>query len=263
MGRGYGITLLLFGIALLKIVASRQVIAYFNTGYLGDMPTDGVDQINFAFAGVDGENSRIYLDAESSARLERNLPVMERLKKERPGLKTLITVGGREASKNFSMIAAEQGKLQSFCNSIQQFVEKYDFDGADIYWEFTNCTDMANYTDLAQYVRFFIGLKKTLTLTVSRMPGMVLCIAGNYPHLLSYRADYFNVLAYDYCGAEWGGPVTGFNTPLGYDPGAPCFLDIEGTVGILRQVGVTSDQIVLGLAFYGQQFRGVGIRVQG
>ena len=118
----FSIFSLLFGVALLKVASSRRVVAYFNTGLLEDLYTDGVDQINFAFASVDSENAKVYLDADNLAKLERNAAEMKKLKEERPGLMIFITIGGPGSSKDFAIIAANQTKQQIFGESIQVFL---------------------------------------------------------------------------------------------------------------------------------------------
>ena len=232
------------------LLEEKKVVAYFNSGFLGDLYTDGVDYLNFAFAYVNPDGS-IYLDESNREKLEKNLPVMKILKKQRPDLKTLITVGGYDNSPVFPKVANNAVKRLIFATTTKSFMEEYGFDGVDIDWEFTECSQTTNYVDLVKDMRF-INPSKLLTVSVFRRPGRMACI--DYTQL-SPLVDHYNVLTYEYYG-PWS-KVTGFNTPLGHVKGEPCHLDIEDSTNVfLSMRGVPKNKVILGLAFYGQQFSG-------
>lgn len=54
------------------------------------------------------------------------------LKRERPYLKCILSIGGAEGSKeNFAATASDPQKRASFAYSSRQLVDQYDFDGID------------------------------------------------------------------------------------------------------------------------------------
>lgn len=215
------------------------------------MHTEGVDYINFAFAFVDKSDGSIYLNQHNLDHLNDNIEAMKELKEERSNLKILITVGSYETSDNFPVVAEDAKKRQNFAVTTKAFMEKYDFDGVDIDWEFTKCADTTHYIDLVKDMRHN-NPGKLLTVSVFRRPGRMACI--DYT-ALTPNVDHYNLLTYEYYG-PWS-KVTGFNTPLGHDKGEPCYLDIEDSTNVFLALrGVPKNKVFLGLAFYGQRFSG-------
>ena len=59
------------------------------------------------------------------------------LKIGNPHLKVTLAIGGwNEGSKKYSAMAADPEKRKKFVESVVQFLEKYNFDGLDLDWEY-------------------------------------------------------------------------------------------------------------------------------
>ncbi|CAN7937357.1 unnamed protein product, partial [Ixodes hexagonus] len=57
------------------------------------------------------------------------------LKRTKPSLKTLISIGGwNEGSRSFSKMASKDQERRTFANSVVAFLDQHGFDGVDIDW---------------------------------------------------------------------------------------------------------------------------------
>ena len=224
----------------------KKIFAYYNTEVLADVPK-GVDTIIFAFAFARA-NGVIYLGAENQYKLENALTVLNQLKER--GLKILISVGGYENSETFPVIAANATARQQFATSAADFMRKYNFDGIDINWEFKTRDEAQHYAELVNEARCG-NPDKILTVTVFRRPNIMDLV--DYTKI-DQSVDYYNLLTYEYYGADWSS-ITGFNTPLHHVSDDPSDLCIDvSTRYLLGLNGVTKSKVILGVAFYGQQF---------
>ncbi len=85
------------------------------------------------------------------------------LKTQHPQLKTLISIGGWGRSEHYSSIAADPRLRINFANSVIAFMQKYQFDGIEIDWNYpitsnlvlnsSRDTDPENYTLLLKEIR--------------------------------------------------------------------------------------------------------------
>ena len=95
----------------------------------------------YSFAGLDAETSSIksldpWMDLEDDYGLAGFKKATD-LKYAHPGLKVTLAIGGwNEGSKKYSAMAADPEKRKKFVESVVQFLEKYNFDGLDLDWEY-------------------------------------------------------------------------------------------------------------------------------
>ena len=119
------------------------------------IPLDSVTHLNYAFAKIadngtivtgdiwaDVQKSYDNQDDANDTTNQDDQPyqgafwqINRVLKKRKPSLRTLISIGGWSGSGLFSDVAATEESRQTFTDSVVEFVKKYDFDGADIDWE--------------------------------------------------------------------------------------------------------------------------------
>lgn len=169
-------------------------------------------------------------------------------------------------------MAKSSANRKTFSNSCAAFIEKYNFDGVDLDWEYPvenglegNARDPAdggNYTLLCQDIRaaldaLTVKTKRVYLLTIAAPAG-----PANVRHLESAKLgnvlDFMNVMTYDYRGASYSS-LTGHQTPL-----YPSTTDPDKELGCTAQIvdtfinsGFPAGKIVIGAAMYGRGFMGV------
>jgi chitinase len=102
-----------------------------------NIPVDSYTHLNFAFAHVDPTTYTIVPMAGTQTSLYSRFTA---LKKQKPGLKTWISIGGWSFNNpgptqgTFSQLAASSSAQTPFYASVVNFLKQYDFDGVDIDW---------------------------------------------------------------------------------------------------------------------------------
>jgi len=203
-----------------------------------------------------------------------NFAKMLELKKKFPHLKILLSIGGGTYNKNFLALAQDKKKLFAFAKSCIDLLDFYDhpyinqdgiklvnhltydglFDGIDLDWEWNQAalTPALSlmYTQFVQELRRLLqirskktGVKSLLTLALQVTPKIynTLDLA-----LIAQSVDWFNVMAYDFYGAN--NERIGFNAPL---CGTYSVYSIDGAIQRIMKRGVSPDKMVLGLPLYG------------
>ena len=111
----------------------------------GKYPVENIDpflctHIIYSFAGLGHDNRIRSLDPWNDLRDNYGKGAFERftgLKRQNPKLKTLIAIGGwNEGSIKYSNMAQSESARKVFVDSVVDFIEKYDFDGLDLDWEY-------------------------------------------------------------------------------------------------------------------------------
>jgi len=187
------------------------------------------------------------------------------LKKNHPGLITMLSIGGDLPSvMPMSQMAASPEHNQHFVSTTITFIRKYGFDGIDIDWEYPadtsrggSLTDSASFTNLMSAFRSAIDSESLspgqsrLLLTAALPGGQYWGQQYNVSSSVIY-VDWFNIMAYNVVGV-WNS-VTNCQSPLenAQNPTGDSvanavryFLE-EGAKG-----GATGKQFNLGLSFWG------------
>ena len=148
------------------------VLAYVTSWGVSTPETSCLTHINYAFGHVADDNKGIRIDNEP------RLQMIVGLKKEKPSLKVLLSVGGWGSSR-FSEMAANDSTRTAFAADCRRVIDKFGLDGIDIDWEYPRDCRQA------------VGKDKLLTIATAA--------TGRY---YDFRAiepyvDYVNIMAYD------------------------------------------------------------------
>lgn len=178
------------------------------------------------------------------------------LKEKNPYVKTLIAIGGwNEGSKKYSAMASSAPTRDTFVDSVLDFLNKYNFDGIDIDWEFPgsnggHANDRNNFNALLRQLRDQLSsVGKMLTLAVSANPRTIQ--SGYDIQTIVGLVDYISVMSYDYHGAFDN--YTGHNAPLfaREDDVDPTF-NVAFGINYWISNGAPAEKLNMGLPLYGR-----------
>ncbi|MEU8087895.1 phosphatidylinositol-specific phospholipase C domain-containing protein [Micromonospora sp. NPDC049101] len=261
---------------------SRRVIGYFNGSRTGadgkpsylvkNMPWSKLTHINYAFARV--ENNRISVGADGpnnpatgmtwnvpGTEMDQSLPyrghfnLLTTYKRQHPRVKTLISVGGWAESRGFYGMTTNadgttnQAGINTFSDSVVDFLGRYGFDGVDIDFEYPTVLDdtgnpndwndarsrrkglPTSYTALMKTLREKLDRASATNgryylLTSATSASGYLVRGMENQKALRYQ-DYTNLMAYDYHGS-WN-EVVGPNAALHDDGKDPELSDLYST----------------------------------
>lgn len=228
--------------------------------------------INYAFANIiDGKVMFGTEDIDNTELNSGDIRKLNALKKENPGLKVLVSVGGWGWSGNFSDAALTDSSRNRFALSAAEFIADNEIDGIDIDWEYPNQAgagnmfrpeDVHNFTLMLKCVREQID---SLALRQGRQEKYLLTIAtgGDSAYVantelgeVSKYTDFINIMSYDLHNGLTR--QAGHHTNLyysGYD--SPSGDATERTVKMHLDAGVPASEINIGIPFYGRLWKGV------
>ncbi len=242
------------------------VIAYVG-GFRGLVNTDSINvwrlsHINYAF--VDVKDNRAWLHNEATDTI--NLRKLSELKKQKPDIKILISLGGWSWSKNFSDAVLTDSSTRNFANSCIAIMAKYNLDGVDIDWEYPGMRgdnnkyrpeDKEHYTLLFKYLREGLDSLSKITpgkyLVTTAVGGSQSYIDHTEMDKVQQYADYINIMSYDYKGGN--DTISGHHTNLYTSPNDPDEESADQSIKAFMAAGVPAGKIVIGIAFYGKAWQ--------
>ena len=176
---------------------SKVVVAYV-TSWSEVMPDPQyMTHINYAFGHVNESFNGVKIDNE-----ERLRQIVD-LRKQKPELKVLLSIGGW-GSGRFSEMAANDEYRRAFAADCDRVVKEFALDGIDIDWEYPTSSmanissspdDTENFTLLMQDIRAAIGNEKELTLATVASARYI-----DFKAILP-SVDFVNIMAYDMASA--------------------------------------------------------------
>ena len=248
-----------------------RVIGYVTDGpALPKISADKLDVINFAFAQVNPAHE-VFLPNPTAAG---SLAGLVALRKNNPGLKVLLSIGGWGAG-NFSEAALTDAARACFADTALALVRKHDLDGLDIDWEYPahpgpgishRPEDKQNFTLLLQSIRAKLDAlsqargDRRYLLTIAAADGEA--ARGLEIARISEVLDWINLMTYDFYGSLT--PTTGHHASLYRSrTAAPGSRTTEQAVDEFLKAGTPPRKLNVGLAFYGRVFGKVTDAQQG
>lgn len=253
--------------------------------YLRELADNGgaalLDQLDYAQASVKGgrcsvaqpqadltttytaDTSVSGMADEPAAPLRGYFHQLQELRERFPKLRVLISLEGPATS--FEEDAQPENRRAFVASCVDMFLRGHFapgitarglFDGIDVDWEYPQVKDARNFEAL---LREFRRQMRAV------WPGLTLAIAvGDHPTMtpgtdfsaIGRLVDQVGMMNYDYSG-PWN-PHTGFLAPLVPREGAPRDSgSIVGSLAAYEQAGVPRKKLLMGLPFYGYQWREV------
>lgn len=220
---------------------SKVVVAYV-TSWSEVMPdSQYMTHINYAFGHVNESFNGVKIDNE-----ERLRQIVD-LRKQKPELKVLLSIGGW-GSGRFSEMAANDEYRRAFAADCDRVVKEFALDGIDIDWEYPTSSmanissspdDTENFTLLMQDIRAAIGNEKELTLATVASARYI-----DFKAILP-SVDFVNIMAYDMASAPK------HHSAL-YPSGHSGDITSDGAVTAHLKAGVPPSKLVMGMPFYGR-----------
>lgn len=189
---------------------------------------------------------------------------LKELKHRYPKLKVLISLEGNAAG--FQVAAGPEHRREFVASCVDLFLrgrfapgltEPGVFDGIDVNWEFPQQADAENFRALI--VEFRRQMK-------AAGHGFILAVAvGDQPQMqpgtdfrkIAPLVDQIGVMNYNYTG-PWEAE-TGFLAPLFPAANAPQeFGSVAESIAAYEQAGIPTRKLLMGIPFYGYQWRDVG-----
>ena len=220
---------------------SKVVVAYV-TSWSEVMPDPQyMTHINYAFGHVNESFNGVKIDNE-----ERLRQIVD-LRKQKPELKVLLSIGGW-GSGRFSEMAANDEYRRAFAADCDRVVKEFALDGIDIDWEYPTSSmanissspdDTENFTLLMQDIRAAIGNEKELTLATVASARYI-----DFKAILP-SVDFVNIMAYDMASAPKQHSAL-------YPSGHSGDITSDGAVTAHLKAGVPPSKLVMGMPFYGR-----------
>ncbi|KAF9877871.1 glycosyl hydrolase family 18 [Colletotrichum karsti] len=227
----------------------------------GKMDLKLVTHVLYSFIGVNTDGSLMAIDNNADNVIQMDgekgaLLALAKVKQSYPGLKTLISVGGANNSREFPVMAASADARKKFAKAIHEFVDKYSFNGVDIDWEHPDDpTAGTNYIALLEAIRNEMPAGK-YQLT-SALPPAQWTLRNFDNKRAAAVLDYMNLMCYDLTG-PWtsvsGNHAQLFASSTLASKDAELRLACSDGVDYLIANGFPSRKIVMGIPAYARTF---------
>ena len=199
-------------------------------------------------------------DAEGRVKANRSVPSRELADQaHQAGVKVLISLGGWGWDAQFAAMTANPDALDRYAGSILALVDRSDYDGVDLDWEYPDTlAEVAGFEKVARRFRAgldAIGARKgrpmSQTMAASANPGTLRWLEKDF---LLATMDWVNVMTYDYAG-DWSDRA-GHNAPLFASSKRPGGRpSTEATMNfLLKERGLPADRLAVGIPLYGRGF---------
>lgn len=175
------------------------------------------------------------------------------LKKSRPLLKVLVSIGGWGTDQQFTAVVQNDNKMKNFVTSSIDILKTFSFDGIDIDWEYpANPEQALKLLELLRLLRSGLNnINPNLLLTIAS-PA-----AKEHLKILDIRqidslVNFWNVMCFDFAGNDWS-TRSGYHSNLYGNNGCN---DLNAAL-VLHQYlisGASREKIVLGMPAYGRVF---------
>lgn len=250
--------------------ATRQAPDYRLVGYVvreaepAQIAAEKLTALNFAFATIAAHSEVVLQRAEDAEYLAR----LRALKSRNPRLRILLSIGGWGA-EGFSDAASSEASRAEFAESVAQLLAEQQLDGLDIDWEYPGLGD-AGIRSRPEDKQNFTSLLKALRRRLDRLaddqhrrnnPYLITAALADREFVANIELarvgtvlDWVNLMTYDFHGSLT--KTTGHHSALHRSAtSAPDERSVESAVVQFVAAGVPANKLVVGVPFYGKEFR--------
>ncbi|KAI1859955.1 uncharacterized protein JN550_011766 [Neoarthrinium moseri] len=236
--------------------------------YRGHAPSslqlDAISHVYYAFVLVNHDGTLRFLDEHADCAIAADgekgcLSALAKLKSQRPGLKTLVSIGGGSGSAEFPVMAANPAARVTFARSCREFVERWHLDGVDIDWEHPETPhDGVNYMAMLRDLRQ--ALPSPWFQISTALPVGQYCLKHIDLAATGQLLDCLNLMGYDFNG-PWT-DVCGHHAQLLPPAGRLEHVyprlrnSCHGGVEYILSRGFPARKLVLGIPVYARAFEG-------
>jgi chitinase len=250
----------------MKNPAQKPVVIGYVTGFNGLVNQETIDatqltHINYAFVNI--KDNKAFLDNE--ARDVENFKRLNTLKQKNPALQILISIGGWSWSENFSDAVLTPALRKDFAVSAVDIIRKNKLDGVDIDWEYPGLPgeegNVYRKEDKENFTLMFEALRKELDV-LEKETGkkkLLTTATGGFASFLNQTEmgkaqvylDYINLMTYDYHPSKIAVHHTNlYDSKLNQSQNSA-----DRAIKAYMEAGVPASKIVIGLAFYGRNYK--------
>jgi len=183
------------------------------------------------------------------------------LKKRNPALKVLLSLGGWGGCATCSEVFSTAQGRKEFSQSVLQLNQFFKSDGIDLDWEYPTIegypehqytsADKQNFTELVRELRKTLGNKYEISFAAGGFQKF-LDEAVSWKDVMT-EVDRVNLMTYDL--------VNGYSTVTGHHTALYSSTDqkesTDNAVKYLIKLGIPSNKLVIGAAFYGRMWENV------
>jgi chitinase len=236
-----------------------SVIAYYagsNPTQIDSFPVEKLTHIIFSFCHLKG--NELHVDKAADTLIIRRLVA---LKQRNPNLKVMFSLGGWGGCATCSPVFAVKDNRKAFAKSVKELCKYFGADGIDLDWEYPAIAgypdhpyspqDKQNFTQLVIKLRKKLGRSREISFAAGGFNQYINESVEWKP--VMKRVDRVNLMTYDLVNGFSGS--TGHHTPL-YSTKEQ-IESIDNAVQRLEQMGVPSQKIAIGAAFYGRVWEAV------
>lgn len=244
----------------------NEVTAYCPNKQIPELRSEDIkrfDRINLAFVVLD--------EGDLSFKNLENIKYVNKIRAINKDIKLIISVGGAGAAGFSTMAQTKEGR-EKFAQQCLTAIEKYKLDGMDLDWEFPgsvyegmdySANDKENYTLLLKELRetFDKNSSKHLELSIAAGCGQWFLEQTDVKAYAPYL-DNIYLMTYDLRG--FGQDRTGHHTCLYLNEQEdPIYSSANSAVQDFLSLGVPSEKLHIGAAFYSRYWTGVENKNQG